>query len=62
MKGILLMSQHIWGIINLGDLSIALMNSLHAYYAYGSGYVTSLHKLAETGQTLTVLSQNPECE
>ena len=61
MKDTLLMSQHIWGIINLGNLYMALMNTRYAYYAFGSVYVTSLHKLAETGQTLSVLSQNPEC-
>lgn len=31
------------------------------FFASGSVYATSLHKLTETGQTLSFLSQNPEC-
>ncbi|KAJ0888355.1 hypothetical protein HanRHA438_Chr09g0401151 [Helianthus annuus] len=30
-------------------------------YAFGKVYVTSLHKLPETGQTLSFLLQNLEC-
>ena len=33
----------------------------YAFFAFGTVYVTSLHKLTETGQTLSFLSQNPEC-
>ena len=36
------------------------MVTRYASCAFGSVYVTSLHKLAETGQTLSFLSQNPE--
>ena len=41
---------------------MTLMVTRYAFYAFGSVYVTSLHKLAETGQTLSFLSQNPECD
>ncbi|KAJ0457970.1 hypothetical protein HanIR_Chr15g0779831 [Helianthus annuus] len=47
--------------INLGNLYMTLMVTRYASYAFGSVYVTSLHKLAKTGQTLLFLSQNPEC-
>ena len=40
---------------------MALTVTRYASCAFGSVYVTSLHKLAETGQTLSFLSQNPEC-
>ena len=41
---------------------MALTDTRYAFYAFGSVYVTSLHKLTDTGQTLSVSSQNPECE
>ncbi|MFS7915392.1 hypothetical protein Hanom_Chr02g00164761 [Helianthus anomalus] len=37
------------------------MVTRYASCAFGSVYVTSLHILAETGQTLSFLSQNSEC-
>ena len=40
---------------------MTLVVTRYALFAFGSAYVTSLHKLAETGQTLSFLSQNPEC-
>ena len=48
--------------IDLGNLCKTLTVTRYAIYAFGSAYVTSLHKLAETGQTLSFLSQNPECD
>ena len=33
----------------------------YALFVFGAVYITSLYKLAETGQTLSFLSQNPEC-
>ncbi|MFS7939994.1 hypothetical protein Hanom_Chr05g00458431 [Helianthus anomalus] len=44
-----------------GNLHMTLMVTRNALLAFGSVYVTSLHKLTETGQTLSFLSQNPEC-
>ncbi|MFS7913136.1 hypothetical protein Hanom_Chr02g00138291 [Helianthus anomalus] len=40
---------------------MTLLDTRNALLAFGSVYVTSLHKLTETGQTLSFLSQNPEC-
>ncbi|KAJ0482119.1 hypothetical protein HanIR_Chr13g0650311 [Helianthus annuus] len=47
--------------INLGNLYMTLMVTRYAPFAFGSAYVTSLHILAETGQTISFFSQNPEC-
>ena len=47
--------------IDLGNLYRTLTVTHYAIYAFGAVYVTSLHKLAEMGQTLSFLSQNPEC-
>ena len=44
-----------------GNLHMTFMVTRNALLAFGSVYVTSLHKLTETGQTLSFLSQNPEC-
>ena len=41
---------------------ITLMVTRYALYAFGSAYVTSLAILAETGQTISFRSQNPECD
>ncbi|KAJ0520875.1 hypothetical protein HanIR_Chr10g0464271 [Helianthus annuus] len=38
------------------------MVARYALYAFGSAYVTSLAILAETGQTISFWSQNPECD
>ena len=40
---------------------MTLLATRNALLALGSAYVTSLHILAETGQTISLLSQNPEC-
>ena len=55
------MSQHILVHINSGNLYMIHMVTRYALYAFESAYVTSLHILAETGQTISLLSQNPEC-
>ncbi|MFS8008056.1 hypothetical protein Hanom_Chr14g01268201 [Helianthus anomalus] len=41
---------------------MTLMVAGYALYAFGSAYVTSLLILAETGQTISFQSQNPECD
>uniref|UniRef100_A0A251U3V3 Uncharacterized protein n=1 Tax=Helianthus annuus TaxID=4232 RepID=A0A251U3V3_HELAN len=44
-----------------GYLCRTLTVTRYAICEHGSVYVTSLHKLAETGQTLSFLLQTPEC-
>ena len=48
--------------VNSGNLYMIHMVNRYALSAFGSAYVTSLHILAETGQTISFLSQNPECD
>ena len=45
-----------------GNLHMTLTVTRNALLAFDSVYVTSLHILAETGQTKSFLSQNSECD
>ncbi|KAJ0814450.1 hypothetical protein HanPSC8_Chr17g0785851 [Helianthus annuus] len=48
--------------IDLGSKRRTLTVTRYAYCVHGSVYVTSLHKLADTGQTISFRPRNPECE
>ncbi|KAM0048936.1 hypothetical protein Hdeb2414_s0008g00280111 [Helianthus debilis subsp. tardiflorus] len=46
---------------NIWNLYMIHLVTRYAFYAFGSVYVTSLRMFAETGLTLSFLSQNLEC-